>query len=158
EQKKCTQLWADVTALLMKAEGDANNAAFRLPGVWRPSSWMAQDRQGKWLAVPTADKVAVFDARTGKLVRTLTGHTDRVYNVAFSPDGKFLAGGKVGKTAVKVWYLRTGAVVLNLDSALQGFTAVNFSGNGKQLFVTGAGAVEMWDLTTGKLARTFKAS
>src|SRR5262249_30249509 len=53
EQKACTQFWDGVTALLMKAEGAANNAAFRLPGVGQPNGWMAQDRQGKWLAVPT---------------------------------------------------------------------------------------------------------
>src|SRR5262249_40375800 len=93
EQKACTQFWDGVTALLMKAEGASNNTAFPLPGVARPNSWMAQDREGKWLAVPTADKVAVFDAGTGELVRTLTGHTDRLYTVAFSPDGNSLAAG-----------------------------------------------------------------
>src|SRR5262249_3335735 len=124
EQKACTQFWGDVTALLMKAEGAANNTAFRLPGVARPNSWMAQDPDGKWLAIPTGDKVAVFDARTGELVRTLTGHTDRVYAVAFSPDGKFLAAGNwpgAGKfSTVKIWDLKTGAVIATLESGSGG--------------------------------------
>src|SRR5262249_7536193 len=62
-------------------------ARFRLPKAGQ-NSWMATDREGKFLAVPNADVVAIFDARTGELVRTLTGHTDRVYAVAFSPDGR----------------------------------------------------------------------
>jgi WD40 repeat protein len=161
EQKVCTQLWTDVTALLMTAEGDANNSAFRLPGVGRPNSWMAQDRRGRWLAIPTADKVAVFDARTGELLRTLTGHPSRVYAIAFSPDGKFLAGGNWAGNAstVKVWDLKTGAVTATLDGAGGDVRGVNFSGDGKWLFgtVSGTGGVRMWDMT-GKLVRTFNAS
>src|SRR5262249_7454914 len=71
------------------------DARFRMPKAG-PTSWMAQDREGKLLAVPNADVVAVFDVRTGELVRTLTGHKARVYAVAFSPDGKYLAGGNWG--------------------------------------------------------------
>jgi WD40 repeat protein len=160
EQKACARFWDDVTALLMKAEGAANNAAFRLPGMGRPNSWMAQDREGKWLAIPTADKVAVFDARTGELLRTLTGHTGRVYAIAFSPDGKFLAGANWAGNAstVKVWDLKTGAVTATLNGAGGDVRGVTFSGDGKWLFgaVSGTG-VRMWDMT-GKLVRTFKAS
>jgi WD40 repeat protein len=134
------------------------DARFRLPKVGR-SSWMAQDRAGKFLAVPNADVVAVFDARTGKLVRTLTGQTDRVYAVAFSPDGKFLAGGnwtgeKKGST-VKVWDVETGDVIVSLDSGASELFGVNFSKDGKRLFASSVGGVQMWDLT-GKLLRTFK--
>jgi WD40 repeat protein len=84
---------------------------------------MAQDRQGKWLVIPTADKVAVFDARTGALLRTLTGHTGRVFAVAFSPDGKFLAGGNTSteKYTIKVWDLKTGAVTATLEGGVGGF-------------------------------------
>ncbi len=159
EQKAWTRLWADVTALLMKAEGAANNSAFRLPGVGKPNSWMAQDRQGKWLAIPTGNDVAVFDARTGERVRTLTGHTGRVYTIAFSPDGKFLAGGNwAGKAStVKVWDLKTGAIIATLDGAGVDLWALNFSGDGKRLFASVPGGGRMWDVT-GKLVRTFKAT
>ena len=63
---------------------------FRLPN--GDNSAITTDREGKWLAVANRDTVAVFDARTGGLVRTLTGHNGRVNAIAFSPDGKFLAG------------------------------------------------------------------
>jgi WD40 repeat protein len=42
---------------------------------WLPKggqrSWIAQDREGKFLAVPNSDEVTIFDARTGELVRSL---------------------------------------------------------------------------------------
>src|SRR5262249_44673993 len=141
EQKVCTQFWDGVTALLMKAEGAANNTAFRLPGVGRPNSWMAQDRAGKGLAIPTAATVGVFDARTGELLRTLTGLTGRVDAIAFSPDGTLLAGGNspAKKSTVKVWDLKTGAVTATLEGSVGGFSGVIFSGDGKRLFVSDAG-------------------
>ena len=43
-------------------------------------------------------------------MRTLTGHSDWVPSVAFSPDGNFVASGSWG-TLVKIWDTATGAEV-----------------------------------------------
>jgi WD40 repeat protein len=53
---------------------------------------MRQDARASGWPSRNGQTVALFDARTGELVRTLTGHTDRVHAVAFSPDGRSLAG------------------------------------------------------------------
>ena len=36
-------------------------------------------------------EILIWEARTGKSVQTLSGHTGLVYGLAFSPDGRFLA-------------------------------------------------------------------
>ena len=46
--------------------------------------------------------VKVWDAATGQELRTLTGHTDGVSSVAFTPDGQRLASGSYDDT-VKIW-------------------------------------------------------
>ena len=57
------------------------------------------------------------DARTllpdGSPVRTLTGHTDWVLSVSFSPDGSLLASGS-GDGTIKLWRVADGALVRTL--------------------------------------------
>jgi len=50
------------------------------------------------------ETVKVWDAANGKLLYTLVGRKNLIYCVAWSPDGKRLAGGGADKT-VKVWQL-----------------------------------------------------
>jgi WD40 repeat protein len=52
-------------------------------------------------------------------VRTLTGHTDRVTSVSFSPDGRLLASGSDDKT-IKLWRVADGALVRTLEGHAQG--------------------------------------
>ena len=50
--------------------------------------------------------VRLWNAHTGKLRRTLTGHKGRIESLAFSPDGKMLAtGGGGGDASIKLWDL-----------------------------------------------------
>lgn len=46
--------------------------------------------------------VRLWDVERGVCIHTLTKHTEPVYSVAFSPDGKFLASGSFDK-CVHIW-------------------------------------------------------
>ncbi|MEI6446233.1 MAG: hypothetical protein WCO29_24680 [Nostocales cyanobacterium ELA583] len=47
----------------------------------------------------------MWDVKAGKLLQTLTGHSDPVRSVAYSPDGKTLASGS-GDDTIKIWRLK----------------------------------------------------
>jgi formylglycine-generating enzyme required for sulfatase activity/tetratricopeptide (TPR) repeat protein len=152
EQKQWQALWADVASALR----------FRLPRTG-PHSEMRQDRAGKWLAVPNGQAVALFDARTGELAHTLTGHSDRVHTVAFSPDGRYLAGGNLNWAGgirpyvIKIWDVQTGNAAATLQGAPGWLSTIAFDGDGKRLFCGGEKGVDVWDLATGKIVRSFGA-
>jgi Tol biopolymer transport system component len=64
---------------------------------------VAFSRDGRTLASGSWDKtINLWDAASGRLLRTLAGHTDKVYSVGFSPDGRTLASGSADKT-IKLW-------------------------------------------------------
>lgn len=59
---------------------------------------------GKY-AVTGGTAVKVWDAATGACLRTYEGHTDEIYSVDVSPDGKYIASASNDKTA-KLWALQ----------------------------------------------------
>jgi WD40 repeat protein len=66
---------------------------------------------GGWIASVSDDSaVKLWDASSGKPIRSLRGHQNWVLSVAFSPNGRWLASGSYDDT-VKLWEVETGAQV-----------------------------------------------
>jgi WD40 repeat protein len=79
--------------------------------------------------------IRLWDVASGVFVRTLEAHTSIVWDVAFSPDGRWLASVSSDGTA-KIWDWRTGSVVKSLDFPDQ-VVSVAFSPDGRTLVVGG---------------------
>jgi WD40 repeat protein len=98
-------------------------------------------------------EVHVWDATTGRELYCFPVQQDRVYSVAYSPDGRRLvsAGGRsmqqpVGE--IRIWDMLTGYELGSfLDQAVS-YYGVDFSPCGKRLAAVGAdGKVTIWDGT-----------
>jgi tricorn protease-like protein len=74
---------------------------------WAPSAnyQLALSPDGGILAVAGYNDIHLFDARSGKPIKTLKGHRGAVNCLAFSPDGKNLVSGG-DDSKVKIWHIK----------------------------------------------------
>src|SRR5436190_484481 len=69
---------------------------------------LAWSPDGNMFAAPCRDhRVRLYEGETGKLHRTLEGHTGAVLTVAWSPDGEALCSGGYDNVP-RVWDVATG--------------------------------------------------
>jgi WD40 repeat protein len=82
-------------------------------------------------------------------------HTDWVWRVAFSPDGKRLASAGKDKS-VKVWDVTTGKLIRTMPGHTGEVWSVVFSPDGKQLATASEnGEVKIWDMLAERESRSF---
>jgi WD40 repeat protein len=79
---------------------------------------------------------------SGRQVRALTGHTDEIESVAFSPDGRLLASGSWDLT-VKLWEVTGGNELITLTGHSGWVKSVAFSPDGATL-ASGTETVRLW--------------
>ena len=111
--------------------------------------WVEFSADGKTLAAGNADSsVLVWDAASGK-ERMRYKHKDRrVHNLAFSPDGKWLAA--AGDQHVLLWDLARGQELRTIKAQHGSYARLTFSPDGKLLADASFGSVMLWDAATGK--------
>ena len=95
-------------------------------------------------------QVLVWDLKSGKLQQTLTGHSNFVDSVKFSPDGRKLATASQDGTA-RVWDVAKSRELFEFPLGVAGNVTLAFSPDGKSLAATGHNnGATVWDLTSGK--------
>jgi WD40 repeat protein len=88
----------------------------------------------------------IWDALTGKQLRVLRGHWDRVISAAFSPDGRQAITAGVDHTA-RVWDTLTGKELTVLRGHGNGVYSAAFSPDGRHVLTTGWDkTARVWDL------------
>jgi WD40 repeat protein len=112
---------------------------------------LAFTTDGAVLAIGGRDgSIRLWDVGTQKISTTLRGHSEQIWKLQFSPDGKHLAstGGKFfDEREMKLWELSTGKELATLSRQNQSV----FSGDGRTLATLNkAGTVKLWDVANGK--------
>ena len=99
--------------------------------------------------------VTLWNAETGKQVRSFTGHAEPVRAIAFSPDGKWVLTGSADRTAA-LWDAATGKKQRSLAGHADKVNSVDFSPDGKRV-LTGSDdkTAVIWDAATGQKLQVF---
>ena len=87
---------------------------------------------------------------------TLSGHSDLVFGLAVSPDGKRIASGSFDKT-VKVWDAEAGAELMTLHGHEDRVGPVSFSPDGRKI-ASGSKdtTIKLWDAESGSELMTLR--
>jgi WD40 repeat protein len=119
---------------------------------------LAFGQKGRLLA--TADgKAMLWDTTTGKLLRSIENEDELVLQVAFSPDGEFLATGFAtrgmhgpARSGIKLWSVNnSGKEPLELRGLTGGVSTLAFSPDSKRLVSGSWGRTAyVWDVNTGQ--------
>ena len=108
---------------------------------------------GSRLAVASNTGIWIYDAQTGEELDLLTGHTNRINSIAFSPDGRMLASGSSDST-IRLWDAATGEHLHTLKGHVYSVRNVAFSPDSLTITSSGDGNLHLWDVRTGEHLRT----
>ena len=139
---------------------------------------MLQDDQGKsfipWLSgtvlftpdgkglISAGGDARLWDANTGRKIRSITAPDLRINSIALSPDGRFLAGSIENDRTIRLWHVASGREVERLVGHQDLSYALAFSPDSR-LMASGAGdytrstdrSMRVWELATGRELRQF---
>ena len=104
--------------------------------------------------------VRLLDVESGELLRTFNGHTEKIYSLAFSPDGARVLTGGSDKQSLTLWDANTGTLIRTFGSSdWVPLVPVAFSPDGSHVLSSNSThTVKLWDATTGTLIRTFEGN
>lgn len=95
-----------------------------------------------------------WNVNTGDIENRLDAHTDRIYSVDVSPDGRYIATGSQD-TNVIIWNAATGTPIHILENHSSVIFEVKFSNDSTRLISGGGDTIMVWDVASGTLLNSF---
>lgn len=108
-----------------------------------PVNAIAYSRPVNQLAVATGKNIHIYDATTYTELTVLTGHTDSVLALVYSPNGKFLISGSSDKTT-RSWDTDSGKHLRTHKKYAGPINAIAFSADGNQFMCGGNEHADIW--------------
>src|SRR5262249_29177488 len=119
---------------------------------------LAFSPDGRQLAT-TGSRLCLWDVATSQMLREFKGHSIGVSSVAFSPDGRTLLSGGFD-AAMRLWDVASGKETRQFRHPSRKkyplpVEAVGYLPGGERLVSRALGGVRVWEVSTGKVLRTF---
>ncbi len=111
------------------------------------------DKVGKPIVVNKMILNSQPNTFTGHRAQVLTAHTDKVFSVSFSSDGKTIASGSRDKT-IRFWDVATGRHLQTITGHKSGITSISFSPDGKTIAAASGSRIYFWDIAAGTRLQT----
>ena len=141
-------------------DADSRKIVRTLNGIEGKASAMAFSTDGTELFVGAGDAgisglAYHFKVADGTLIKKFVGHSDALYALALSPDGKVLATGGYDQK-IKLWDIDSGKAKATLKGHNGSVNALSFRPDGKVLASASADrTIKLWDPAKGTRLDTF---
>ncbi|MDH4135612.1 MAG: WD40 repeat domain-containing protein [Anaerolineae bacterium] len=137
---------------LWRVSNGALSNPVKLAGLIDHVDSVAVSRDNQWIATGGMKNLRLWQANDGKLVREIKGITGRVNQIAFSPDGTWLASASSDE-GVQMWQVSDGSLVRTFSKQTKNVTKLVFSPDGNLLASATPDMVQLWRVNDGSLVR-----
>lgn len=118
---------------------------------------LAYDPEGKFFASGHHNgSIFLWNASLGLIIKSIEGHSERVFTIAISPDGKTIASGSADNT-VRLWDAYSGKLIETLKGHKGRVFALAYSPNG-EVIASGSDdkTIRLWNTKSGEVINTLK--
>jgi WD40 repeat protein len=91
------------------------------------------------------------------MLKTLSGHTNEISSINFSPIGDILASAGADQT-IRLWSAHTGQCLKILQGHSNWICSIAFSSDGQTIVSSSEdGTIKIWDIQTGECLKTLRS-